>query len=247
MTDTLPILAVWSSAPATLELSEDEVHIWRASLRPAPEVLQRLDATLAPDEESRAARFVFPEDRDDFIAARGILRELLGAYLMQPPASLEFQYGPRGKPALQTGDADRSIRFSVSHSHGLALYAFAHRHELGVDLEMIQPDFGGEEVAERFFSRRELAELKVLPAELRAEGFFACWTRKEAYVKARGEGLQIPLDSLDVSLTPGRPAELHSSDSARWSLHSFQPAPRFIAAVVGEGRGWRLRHFEWVP
>jgi 4'-phosphopantetheinyl transferase len=247
MINCMPILAVWSPAPANLEPPGEEVHVWRASLSLAPDVLQRLKATLSPVELSRAARFVFPEDRDDFNAGRGILRELLGAYLKQPPASLEFAYGSRGKPALQTGETDRSIRFSVSHSHGLALYAFAHRHELGVDLEMIQPDFGGEEVAERFFSRRELTELGALPADLRAEGFFTCWTRKEAYVKARGEGLQIPLDSFDVSLTPGCPAELHSSDSARWSLRSFQPAPRFVAAVVGEGGGWQLRHFEWVP
>jgi 4'-phosphopantetheinyl transferase len=247
MINSLPILAVWSSAPAKLELSEDEVHVWRASLSLAPEVLQRLEATLAPDERSRAARFVFPEGRDDFIAARGILRELLGAYLKRPPASLEFRYGLRGKPALQPGDSGLSIRFSLSHSQGLALYAFAHRRELGIDLELIQPDFGGEELAERFFSDHELTELHALPVELRAEGFFACWTRKEAYVKARGDGLQIPLDGFDVSLTPGRPAELHSPDSARWSLRSFQPAPRFLAAVVGEGSGWRVRHFEWAP
>jgi len=247
MVNTLPTLAVWSSAPAKPELSEDEVHVWRASLRLAPEVLQRLDATLKPDEKSRAARFVFPEGRGDFIAARGILRELLGAYLQRPPASLEFEYGLRGKPALQAGDTSVSIRFSLSHSHGLALYAFARRREVGIDLELVQPDFGGEAVAERFFSNPELTELRALPAELRAEGFFACWTRKEAYVKALGDGLQIPLDSFDVSLTPGRPAELHSSDCARWSLRAFQPAPRFVAAVVGEGGGWRLRHFEWAP
>jgi 4'-phosphopantetheinyl transferase len=247
MTNALPISAVWFSAPAKLELSEDEVHVWRASLRLAPEVLQRLGAALAPAEKSRAARFVFPEGRGDFIAARGILRELLGAYLQRPPASLEFEYGPRGKPALRPGDTGVSIRFSLSHSQGLALYALACRREVGIDLELVQPDFGGEAVAERFFSASELKELRALPRELRAEGFFTCWTRKEAYVKARGDGLQIPLDSFDVSLTPGLPAELHSSDSARWSLRSFQPAPRFVAAVVGEGEGWRLRHFEWAP
>jgi len=230
-----------------LELTKDEVHVWRASLSVAPAVLQRLEATLAPDERSRAARFVFPEGRGDFIAARGILRELLGAYLQRPPASLEFEYGLRGKPALHTGDTVLSIRFSLSHSHGLALYAFARRREVGIDLELVQPDFGGEAVAECFLSYHELTELRTLPSELRAEGFFACWTRKEAYMKARGDGLQIPLNSFDVSLTPGRPAELHSSDSARWSLRAFQPAPRFVAAVVGEGGVWRLHHFKWAP
>ncbi|MFZ0912892.1 MAG: 4'-phosphopantetheinyl transferase superfamily protein [Candidatus Korobacteraceae bacterium] len=138
-----------------------------------------------------------------------------------------------------------AIRFNLSHSHGLALYAFAYRREVGIDLELIQTDFGGEAVAERFFSPRELAQLRALSVELRAEGFFNCWTRKEAYVKARGDGLQIQLDSFDVSLTPGYPNALNSSDCLRWSLCSFQPAPQFVAAVVAEGRGWRLRHLEW--
>jgi 4'-phosphopantetheinyl transferase len=247
MTHPVPISTIWSPAPAKLELSEDEIHVWRASLSLPPAVLQRLEATLATDERSRADRYVLPKDRNNFIAARGILRELLGAYLKRPGASLEFEYSPRGKPALDAGDAPAPIRFSLSHSDGLALYAFAHSREVGVDLEQVQPGFRGEGVAERFFSNRDLAELRALPEELRAEGFFTCWTRKEAYVKARGGGFQIPLDSFDVSLTPGRPAELRSSDQARWSLRSFQLAPRFVAAVVGEGRDWQLRYFEWAP
>jgi 4'-phosphopantetheinyl transferase len=247
MANNPPIMVSWSRAPTKVELTEDDIDIWCASLRPVPEALQRLEATLAPDESARAARFVFPRDRSHFIAARGILRELLGAYLQRPPASLKFEYGPHGKPALDSSEAGASVRFSLSHSHGLALYAFAHTREVGIDVELVQPDFGGEEVAERFFSKRELAELRAIPVQMRAEGFFACWTRKEAYVKARGDGFQIPLDSFDVSLTPGRQAELHSVDGARWSVRAFQPAPGFVAAVVGEGKNWRLRHFQWVP
>jgi 4'-phosphopantetheinyl transferase len=247
MIDTPSSMATWWPAPVKVELIEDEIDIWRASLGVAPEVLQRLERPLAPDESARAARFVFPNDRSNFIAARGILRELIGAYLQRPPASLEFEYGPQGKPGLHSSGAGAPIRFSLSHSHGLALYAFAHNREVGIDLEQVQPDFGGEEVAERCFSKRELTEFRALPAGLWAEGFFACWTRKEAYVKARGDGFQIPLDSFDVSLTPGRQAELHSPDDARWSMRAFQPAPEFVAAVVGEGKDWGLRYFEWAP
>ena len=199
------------------------------------------------DEKSRAARFRFARDRNHFIAARGILRELLGGYLHRSPAELEFDYGPSGKPALRTEGPSSPVRFNLSHSHGLAVYAFALGREVGIDLEPIRPDFAADDIAGRYFSTRELNELRALPPELRPEGFFLCWTRKEAYVKARGEGLQIPLDSFSVSLTPGEPEVLESADSSRWSLRSFEPAPRYVAAVVGEGQGWRLRHWERKP
>jgi 4'-phosphopantetheinyl transferase len=137
------------------------------------------------------------------------------------------------------------VHFNLSHSRGLAVYAFARSRELGIDLEPIRPEFAGENIAERHFSSQELNEWHRLPPELRAEAFFLCWTRKEAYVKARGEGLQIPLASFSVTLTPGQPEELHSPDAARWHLHSFQPAPGYAAAVVGEGKDWRLLQWDW--
>ena len=247
MIHTVPISVIWSAAPSKLELSADEVHVWRAALCPEPGVLRRLEATLTPDEISKAAQFSAPCDRHRLIAVRGILRELLAAYLNRLPAALELDCGHCGKPALPMDDSDLLIRLNLSLSRGLALYAFAHGREVGIDLELIQTVFCADEVAERFFSPRELAELRALPPESRSEGFFNCWTRKEAYVKACGGGLQIPLDSFDVSLTPGHPHELSSADSLRWSLRSFQPALGFVAAVVAEGRGWRLRHLEWTP
>lgn len=247
MTPTKLPSVVWAAPPSKLNLLKDEVHVWRASLKTEREVFDRFEATLASDEKSRAARFVFPRDRDSFVMARGILRELLGKYLGWPPATLEFDYGPHGKPALHTENSHPPICFNLAHSHGLALYAFADRRELGIDLELIRPDFGGEEVAKRFFSTRELTELRAWPPALQAQGFFACWTRKEAYVKALGGGLQIPLNSFDVSLTSGRLGQLHSARNLLWSLHSFQPAPQFVAAVMGEGRSWRLRYLDWAP
>jgi 4'-phosphopantetheinyl transferase len=240
----MQILAVWSAALTESELIEAEICVWRASLDCEPAALRRFEAELTPDEKSRAARFRIARDRDHFIAARGILRELLGGYLHRFPADLEFDYGPSGKPALRTGGPSSPLRFNLSHSHGLAVYAFALGREVGIDLESIRPDFAGDDIAGRYFSTRELNELRALPSELRPEGFFLCWTRKEAYVKARGEGLQIPLESFSVSLTPGQPEVLESADSSRWSLRSFQPAPRYVAAVVGEGKAWTLRHWE---
>ena len=147
-------------------------------------VLEKLEASLSPDERSRADRFHFPHDRYRFIAGRGILRALLGAYLDRDPKDLVFRYGPQGKPSLETNEDDHSVSFNLSHKQGLAVYAFARGRRLGIDLESISTAFPGEEIATRFFSPRELEELLALPPEARAEGFFLAWTRKEAYIKA---------------------------------------------------------------
>ena len=227
------------------DFAASEIHIWRADLDlPAP-ALGRLDSTLGEDEKSRAARFVHARDRDHFIAARGILRELLGVYLKQPADQVQFRYGKHGKPRLATECSETTITYNLSHSYGLAAYAISNGLELGIDVELIRPEFAGEDIAARYFSEEEMAELRALPIELRADGFFRCWTRKEAYVKARGEGLSIPLDSFSVSLTPGQPDVLNSADSKSWTLRSFAPKPGYIGAVVGHGQNLRFSHFAW--
>jgi 4'-phosphopantetheinyl transferase len=237
----------WLPPPTKLSPAEDEIHVWRASLDLEKESLDRRASILSQDEKQRASRFLFPRDRDHFAAARGILRELLGKYAAISPAQLEFQYGDRGKPSLRTKNDESPVHFNLSHSRGLAVYAFARNRELGIDLEPIRPEFAGEGIAERHFSPQELKEWRRLTPGLRAEAFFLCWTRKEAYVKARGGGLQIPLASFSVTLTPGQPEQLLSVDSARWRLRSFQPAPGYAAAIVGEGKDWRLLQFDWQP
>ena len=196
----------------------------RFPVQDEPTILRSLEATLADEEKARAARFIFERDRDRFIAARGILRDLLGRYLRCAPQTIEFVYGPRGKPAVAGAAARPDICFNLSHSHGLAVVAIGREREVGIDVELIRPEFAGEEIAKRYFSAKEIAELSRLPAELRTEGFFLCWTRKEAYIKAKGDGLQIPLDSFDVSLSPGRPATLSSADESRWGIESFVPS-----------------------
>jgi len=237
----------WDLRPDRLALEVDEVHVWRASLDCDERVLHQFDATLAPDEKGRAQRFVFQPDRNSYIAARGVLRELLGRYLNRAPAEIEFDYGPQGKPALRSGPSQTGVQFNISHSHGMALFAFTVGRQVGVDVELVRPDFAGEKIAERFFSSLEVMELRSLPETARDEGFFLCWTRKEAYIKARGEGLQIPLKSFHVSLTPGEPARLQADDSSRWSLRSLRPGGRYVGAVVVEGQGWKVRGWEWGP
>jgi 4'-phosphopantetheinyl transferase len=240
----------WRCPPQTLTLGRDEVHVWRASLdQPKPQT-QCFLYTLGADEQARAGRFYFEKDREHFIVARGVLRAILGCYLNRPPESLAFCYGAQGKPAL-AGDAGLdAIRFNVSHSHGLALYAVTRSRNVGIDLERIRFGLAVMEIAERFFSRREVATLRTLPTEVQRQAFFRCWTRKEAYIKARGEGLSLPLDQFDVSLTPGEPVAVlgtprDPSEASRWSLRDLPLAPDYAAALAVGGHGWGLACWQW--
>jgi 4'-phosphopantetheinyl transferase len=210
-------------------------------------VLRQFEATLSADERARASRFSFQRDRDAFVATRGILRELLGRYTSQLPADLEFDYNPRDKPLLRRKPLELAVEFNISDSHGMALLAFAVGHQLGIDVELVRPEMPHDGIAERFFSPQEIVELHALPRSQRAEGFFLCWTRKEAYIKARGEGPLIPLESFSVALTPGQPERLESADSHRWSLRSLKPDPAYVGALVAEGTGWRMRCWDWNP
>jgi len=239
--------AEWLSPVETLALPDDAVHVWRALLEVDPSTLRHLKSTLAQNELERAERFIFDPDRNHFIAARGILRDVLGRYLRCAPQTIDFVYGALGKPAILSGGSRHPLRFNLSHSHGLAVIGIAREREIGIDVEMIRPEFASDDIAKRYFSAKEIDELSRLPTELRTEGFFLCWTRKEAYIKARGEGLHIPLDSFNVSLTPGISPELNTSHSSRWSLRSFSPEPGYVAAVVEEGNGSQLRYFSWAP
>jgi 4'-phosphopantetheinyl transferase len=210
----------------------------------------RLRGTLAEDERVRAARFHFEKDRCRFVAARGALRAILGRYLRVPPARLRFRYGPHGKPALAAEFAGSGLEFNVSHSHSLALLAVARGRALGVDVERLRADAAGREIAERFFSAYEVSALCGLPAARQPRAFFDCWTRKEAYVKARGEGLSFPLADFDVSLRPGEPAALlcvrgDEREAERWTLRALDVAPDYAAALVAEGSGWQLKTWRW--
>jgi len=202
--------------------------------------LARYAASLSAEEKGRASKYVFPRDRERFIRSRGILRELLGGYLSVPGKSIEISCAPRGKPALAEREQHQDLRFNLSHSQGFAIYAFAIGQELGVDAERIREDVEAQEIAQRYFSIVERAELNRLEAADRARVFFLCWTRKEAYLKARGDGLAIPLDSFNVTLTPDEPARLTSEDADRWSLHSLELGKQWAAALVVEGTPARI-------
>jgi len=237
----------WTANPQTLALKSEQIHIWRARIDSAEIDVQRLEGVLAADEKTRANRFVFPRDRSAYVATRGILRQLLGKYAKVAPSDLHFEYHARGKPFLSSHSLGRSVKFNVSHSNGMAVFAFTSNSEVGIDVEMVKYDVECEEIAHRYFSREEIAELNSLSPDLRPLGFFLCWTRKEAYLKAKGEGLGIPLDRFQVSLTPGTPSRLVSADSSLWSLFSFDVESNYAAACVTENRGLQPRYFDWIP
>jgi 4'-phosphopantetheinyl transferase len=233
-----------------LVLAHDEVHVWRATLDQPSFRTEVLLRTLAADEQTRAGRFYFAKDREHFIVARGVLRAILGGYLNRAPDCLSFCYGAHGKPDL-AGEADvDAIRFSVSHSHGAVLYAVARGREVGIDLERVRYDLPVAELAERFFSRSEAARLRALPTATQSEAFLRSWTRKEAYIKALGGGLSIPLDRLDVTQAAGEPGPVLAmqrdpSKAARWSVRGLSATSGYVAALAVEGDGWRLSCWQW--
>ncbi len=203
-----------------------EVIVTRLDVR--SEALRAGAAVLTDEERDRARRFVFDRDRDRFIGARACLRQLLAARLGTPPDSVELVYGARGKPALAPGYADTGLR---------TLYAFSCGREIGIDVEAVRPIGDADDIAARFFSQRENRAYRALEPSDRPLGFFQCWTRKEAFIKALGDGLSYPLDRFDVSLTPGEPAQIlrvedTPGDRCGWRLESWSPAPGFVAAVV---------------
>jgi 4'-phosphopantetheinyl transferase len=200
---------------------------------------------LSADELSKARRLHFPKDRQRFILARGLLRTILSRYLDMQPDQLCFCYDDYGKPSLAPSSDQERLNFSLSHSDGLALYAVTRSREIGIDVERVCHIPEAAQVVERLFSAHENAVFRTLDARLKQEAFFTCWTRKEAYVKARGKGLSLPLDQLDVSLIPGEPAMRLNirgapQEAVCWSLCELKPSPGYVAALVVEGHDWRL-------
>jgi 4'-phosphopantetheinyl transferase len=229
-----------------LTLAEEDIHIWRANLDLPIMGLQKLYHTLSINERVRAERFHFEKDRKRFIAGRGILRTILSCYLSVEPSRLHFCYGKNGKPALADTFGKGAILFNMSDSEGLALYAFTRDHEIGVDIEHIRDIPEMEQIAKQFFSARENAVFRSLPESKKREAFFNCWTRKEAFIKAKGEGLRFGLDQFEVSLAPGKRAALlrttgDPQEASRWLLRELDLGPGFAAALAVQGYGWQFK------
>jgi len=226
----------WTAGPLAPAISDREVHVWKVDLcGSASEVTH---SCLSADEQERAARFHFRKDRECYRIAHGSLRLILGRYLDLAPAELHFGQTEFGKPFLTNSEAS-GLLFNMSHSGDFALIAVTHEREVGVDVEFMRDGFATDEVAENFFSVAEIYTLTGLEPHLRVRAFFNCWTRKEAYVKARGEGLSMPLDQFDVSLAPGVPAtmlnnRLDEMETSRWTFHDLAVAPEYAGALAIE-------------
>jgi 4'-phosphopantetheinyl transferase len=232
--------------------SPAEVHLWITPLVISAGKSSYFKSILSLDEQERAGRFRKIRDAQRYVAARGSLRSLLAAYLMIEPDRLQFTYDAFGKPRVAGEETLTSMRFSVSHSDDLALFGFARGHKIGVDVERIRRDIDVEDLAARYFSPNELKKLRTLPAGQQREAFYSGWTRKEAYLKARGEGLSFPLDRVEVSLTPDEPAMILkvSGDrdvSQRWIVQHLSPAPGYIGAAAVEGRDIAIKCFSCEP
>jgi 4'-phosphopantetheinyl transferase len=216
-------------------LGECDVHLWVVRLEASADNFARALAWLSPDEVERAGRFYFDRHRRAFVLGRAALRALLATYLDIAPLEVRFIYGPQGKPAL--ADSSHPLRFNASNSGNLAAYAFTMGCEIGIDIEQHRTVSDFQNIAQRFFSPAESDELMGVSVPERTTAFFNCWARKEAYIKAMGGGLSIPLNSFQVTLQPGDAARLVSIDgsehSARsWTLYPFTPAPDYAGAIA---------------
>ncbi len=240
----------WSIPAQRLRLLPNEVHVWKASLRLALPVIQQLQQSLSLEEVIKARKFFFEKDRNSFIVARGLLRKILSSYLDIYPDQVRFRYNSHGKPALDlpSHGPTSMVNFNLSHSHELVLYAFTCAREIGIDVEYMRSDIEYEQLAQHSFSPNENVAFHALPKAVKLEGFYNCWTRKEAYIKARGQGLSLSLDLFDVTLRPGEPAALVNSredpqEPGRWLFHAISPDPGYAGAVAVEGHNWMLRYF----
>jgi 4'-phosphopantetheinyl transferase len=237
----------WQRPTAALRLGPDEVHVWLVSVGRSRHAVERLRRVLSPDEARAAARFHGPTLQARAIIAHAALRAILARYLPLSPEQLAFARGAFGKPYLA---AHPGLRFNLSHAGDLVLIAVAAGRDVGIDVEQVRDDLDVARLAEFAFSPSEVAALERVVPEQRAAAFYAGWTRKEAYVKARGLGFSLPLKSFAVSLSPGEPPALLWSDTdpaapGRWAFGALALPPGYIGAVVVEGALGRLCCWEW--
>ncbi|HEY1350070.1 MAG TPA: 4'-phosphopantetheinyl transferase superfamily protein [Ktedonobacteraceae bacterium] len=241
----------WATPPDDLRLGEQEVHVWRLSLLDVPAgTLASLQEVLTAEEVARAQRFVFERDRVCSLVAHSVLRLLAGRYTQLAPALLRFTLNEYGKPALAGPGPGPVLHFNLSHSASLVLYAFAWQRHLGVDVEYMRTGIDYAELAAYCFSPFEQETLRSVGPDQRHQTFYNCWTRKEAYIKARGMGLSLPLALFDVSLRSGEEAALLASredpnEVQRWSMCRLFPGPDYAGALAVEGTGWQLRCWRW--
>lgn len=238
--------AEWHPAPEIVDLHPHQVDVWRIHLDLPPATVRQLESTLSAEETQRAAHFRFAKDRDHYTVAHGSLRNILARYINRNPSQLYFSANKYGKPVFE----DRNLEFNLSHSGDFALIAVSQGCKVGVDIERIRSGMEHEKIARRFFSPNEVAELMAMPPDQKIDGFFNCWTRKEAYIKAQGLGLSLPLDSFDVSLSPNKLATLYATrpnpdETTQWTLVSLKVESGYSGALAVKGKELNVRLWNW--
>ena len=231
--------AGWSETGPGLKLRPGEIHIWRQGISVTAEEVRSFWELLSADERSRAERYRFEASRRTFVICRGMLRSFLGCYLGEQPARLEFAYTQYGRPELVRSSEQNSVEFNLSHTADFALLAFSRDRRIGIDIERVRGDFDTSEIAERFFSECERSRLREIASAERHLAFFRCWTRKEAFIKALGEGLSHPLDTFDVSIERESPPRLlatrpDATDAEHWLLWDVTVPSGYVAALAGK-------------
>jgi 4'-phosphopantetheinyl transferase len=235
--------------PGSFELPDHNVQVWGVALDRYLPFLADFSALLSPDEQERAARFYFDRHRNRYIVARGILRLLLGGYLEIEPEEIQFQYQACGKPFLPAEPGVRELHFNLSHSENYALIASSWNRRVGVDVEHLRPLPGADSIAGELFCLSEIKLLARQEEEEKQHTFFKLWTAKEAFVKAIGEGLKVPLNQIEVILSPIMPASIifrngNRREAGNWRVELFNPTPGRQAALAVESKDWVLNFRE---
>jgi 4'-phosphopantetheinyl transferase len=229
---------------SSLVIRKNEVHIWLVQTNDESVPLGGFKDLLSSVEQDRASKFKFETDRRRYITAHAALRSIISIYITSPGRELQFASGPYGKPKLAPIHDNKKIEFNLSHSHELALIAVTQGREIGVDVEWVREDFTFDEVAQRFFTTREVAALHSLPTHFQREAFYKCWTSKEAFLKAKGTGLSGELDEVKILFTPEEGVRVNAI-IPNWTLVDLDPRDGYVAALAVEGPECRLKCFQW--
>ena len=239
---------MWNPAPDELMLKPHEVDVWKAALDVSRDRIARFVETLAQDERDRASRFHFEKGRENYVAARGILRELLGKYLGVAPDAVQLEYTSHGKPLLASAHAS-DLRFNLAHSSDMVLLAFVRAARIGIDVERCRPNFDGQRIADRFFTEAESSKLRAAHESERVRAFTRQWTRKESFIKAHGEGLSYPLNAFAVIEDDNGALRIAVNDApvgaSPWHIRDLDIGDDYAAAVTVESASPILRAFSW--
>ncbi len=237
-------MTLWPPPPTDLPALTQSVHVWTIQLDQVGVDLQRARELISADETERAARFTFDRDRRRYLVAHLALHSILNRYLATALGSLSFEIGPNGKPRLPSSFAHAGVQFNLSHSHEMALIGFTHGREIGVDIEYVNKQFEFQDIADKFFTAKEVAAMRRVAPELQRVAFFKCWTSKEGFLKAKGTGLSGKLDEVEISLDATEAVQINAAVSG-WSLIQLQPIVGYEAALVLEGKPLPVDCYQW--